>query len=387
MAIEFKVYYDGEAAKIEQLDEIEEITVEQEVGKVWEARVKIPVCASAEGVWEGEEEPARKEFARVRVEIRVGDGDFVPLIDGRIVGQDAERSAIPGKSMITLIVHDDSALLHREDETQLYEVEKDSDIARRIFEDAKLGGDPEIDETPSRPDTDMPVLQQGTKMQILRSLAARHGNFYAYVLPGNKPGKSIGCFKKLPESGAPLLPTLYMFGEDRNLAAFNVRQNASSASDVEASSLSLRDKSVMTSVSKFRDATLLDKEAATAFSDENQTKRRLPPGHSDSTDLDGAVRGRMERSSFTLDADGSVLPLCYTGVLTPYNLVAVRLSDSRYSTNYVIFKVTHTLNRSNYTQSFSMKGNAVAPKKEVGASLPSASASLSAAFNVQIDIF
>jgi len=387
MTIEYKIYYDGESATLEELDKIEEIVVEQEVGKVWEARLKIPVCTSDTGVWEGEDEPARSEFSRVRVEMRVGESGFVPLIDGRIIGQDAERSPIPGKSMVTLIVHDDTALLHVKDETEPHKTEQDSEIARKILNLPEFDGKPQIDKTDARPDTDRPALQQGTKMKMLRALARRNGNFYAYVLPGKEVGKSIGCFKKLPEKPDETLPTLYMFGENQNLAEFNVRHNASLASDVEASSLSLRDKTVANSVSKYRKATLLDKDAATVLSEENQTKRRLPPGHSDSTDLESATKGAMEKSSFTLNADGSVLPLCYGGVLSPYRVVPVRLSDSRYSTNYVIFKVVHTLNRSNYTQSFTMKGNAVAPKKEASASLPQPSASVAVAFNVQGRIF
>ena len=121
----------------------------------------------------------------------------------------------------------------------------------------------------------------------------------------------------------------------------------------------MRDKSVAASVVKFRDAALLDEEAATALSEENQTKRRLPPGHSDSVDLDSATKGKMETSALTMTADGSVLPLRYGGVLSPYRVIPVRLSDSRFSTHYVIFKVVHTLNHSNYTQSFTVKGNAV----------------------------
>ena len=46
MTTEFKVFFDNESATQAQLDEIEEIVVEQEINKVWEARVKIPVSVS-----------------------------------------------------------------------------------------------------------------------------------------------------------------------------------------------------------------------------------------------------------------------------------------------------------------------------------------------------
>jgi hypothetical protein len=85
MIKEFKVYYGTTPATQEQLDAIEEIVVEQEIGRAWEARIKIPIQISEDGSWAGEDDPAYAEFARVRVEARIGEGDFIPLIDGRIV--------------------------------------------------------------------------------------------------------------------------------------------------------------------------------------------------------------------------------------------------------------------------------------------------------------
>lgn len=388
MTTEFKVFFDNESATQAQLDEIEEIVVEQEVNKVWEARIKIPVCVSDAGIWEGEEEPTRSEFTRVRVEIKHGKTDFVPLIEGVVVGQDMERSAIPGKSMQTLIVHDDSALLHREDRMEKYDAEKDSDIAREIFK-TQLGGEPQIDDTEKRPDSPAKaIVQPKTKMQILRALAERYGNFYAYVLPGKNVGKSIGCFKTLPKLSDENLPPLVMFGEDRNLAEFNVSQNPQTASDVVAATLNLRDKSVSTASSSYRDSTLLGEEAATGYNEQNVKKKRLPPGRGSLVDLESATKGEVEKSSFTLEAEGSVLPLCYDGVLSPYRMVPVLLSDSRFSTNYVIFKVVHTLTRSHYTQSFKMKGNAVSNKKDgTVPSVPQASAVIAVGFNAQVNIF
>ena len=388
MNAEFKVFYNNTAATEKMLGEIAEITVEQQIDRVWEARIKIPVCMTEEGVWESESVPAYQKFSRVRVEARRGEGDFTPLIDGRIVGHDTERSSIPGKSVLTLVVHDDSALLHGQDEVCRYEAATDSDIAREIFEAAELGGALDIEPTATRPDNPAAaIIQRGTKMQILRSLAARHQNFYAYVLPGKKAGESIGCFRRLPVLPDEKLPALVMFGEDANLAEFNVRENARSPSEVVAATMSLRDKSITTSTSSYRDAALLGDEVSTDADEANVTRRRLPPGQTDTVDLDAATQGAAARSGFSLEADGSVLPLCYAGVLSPYRVVAVRLSDSRFSANYVVFKVVHTLTASSYTQSFTVKGNAVSPSASASASAPAASASASASFNVQVSIF
>ncbi len=100
MIKEFKVYYGGTPATQEQLDAIEEIVVEQEIGRVWEARIKIPISIGENGSWDGEDDPAYDEQARVRVEARIGEGDFIPLIDGRITDQDPGLSAYPGSSTL-----------------------------------------------------------------------------------------------------------------------------------------------------------------------------------------------------------------------------------------------------------------------------------------------
>jgi hypothetical protein len=392
MIKEFKVYYGGEAATQEQLDAIEEIVVEQEIGRVWEARIRIPICVGEDGIWHSENDPVRHDFLRVRVEVRINNGGWVPLIDGRVVGKDEVRSPAPGQSSVTLVVHDDSALLHRKvDEKEPFAGKKDSEIARSIFGSAELGGKIDIDDTPAHPDTKAVINQHGTKMQVLRSIASRYKNYFAYVLPGENAGKSTCCFKKLPENPDPTLPKLTLLGDCRNLAEFNVHENANKASTIEGATLSFSDKSVATGSSSYRDATLIEATSATDAQETETRTRRLPPGHNSLTDPQTAAEGAAAMSSFTLTADGSVLPLCYTGILRPYLMVPVRLSDSRYSTNYIIFKVVHTLGLSEYTQSFTMRGNAVSAPKSAGAGLPAPFVAVAGAaavsFNIQGNIF
>src|SRR5947207_894260 len=162
-AVEFKMFLDGVSATVEQLDKIDEIVVDQAIDRAWEARLKIPVCVNNDGKWEGEEEAWMKAFTRIRVEVNPGDGKFVPLIDGPVVGFDSARSAYPGKSIVTVVVHDDSALLNREAKVEVKQGEKDSDLARQIFVDAALGGAPDIEDTPTQPDpTTAASVRRGT---------------------------------------------------------------------------------------------------------------------------------------------------------------------------------------------------------------------------------
>ena len=383
-AIEYKVFIDGDSATQEQLDKIDEITVDQAVDRAWEARIKIPVCVNNDGSWDGERDPWTTSFTPIRIEVNAGDGNFVPLIDGPVVGHDSERSSIPGKSVITVIVHDDSALLNREATVDVRAATSDSDIASELFEAANLVAD--VDPTPAQPDsiTDAAV-QRDTPIRYLRTLARRNQDWHAYVLPGSQAGQSIGCFKKFPTE-TDGLPEMILLGADRNIQAFNVNNRSQNPSTVEAATLSVDHGTVLSGTSSFRDATLM----GDAPPDENNPRPAttlLPPGQSDRVDPTEATRGAAARSGLSLEGTGSILPFCYPAALSPYRCVAVKISDSAFSTIYLITQVTHRFTRSVYTQSFSVKGNAVSESSGGGATGPQPSAGLSVTFNIQGSIF
>jgi hypothetical protein len=382
-AVEFKLFFDGASATAEQLDKVDEIVVDQAIDRAWEARLKIPVCVNNDGKWEGEQEAWMKAFTRIRVEVNPGNGKFVPLIDGPVVGFDSARSAYPGKSVVTAVVHDDSALLNREAKVEVHKGQSDSDLARQIFAAGNLV--PDVDPTPPQPDPNGGSVRRGTPMQYLRDLARRNHDFHAYVLPGKMASQSIGCFKRYAKD-TDGLPDMILLGADRNIETFNVNNNAQSASTVQAATLSISHDAVKTNTASYRDATLMGDQSPDA-DDPHPATRLLPPGQSDQVDPDQATKGAAAESGFSLQATGSIVPFCYPAVLSPYRCVMVKISDSRYSTKYLISQVTHTLTRSIYTQSFSMKGNGVTVAAGGSAGGPQPSANFGVNFNVQVSIF
>jgi hypothetical protein len=379
--VEFKMFFDGSSATQDQLDKVDEVVVEQSVDKAWEARIKIPVCVNNDGKWEGESEAWMKAFKQIRVEVNPGDGKFVPLIDGPVVGFDNARTALPGKSVVTVVVHDDSALLNREAKVEVQQGKADSDLARQIFSDAQLT--PDVDTTPPQPDANGASVRRGTPMHYLRDLARRNHDFHAYVLPGKSPGKSIGCFKRF-RTDTDGLPDMTLLGADRNMESFNVKNKSQDPSTVKAATLSIAHDTIQKSTSSYRDATLMGDQTPDA-SDPKPATRLLPPGQTDRVDLDQATKGAAADSGFSLEATGTIVPFCYPAALSPYRVVMVRISDSQYSGKYLISQVTHTLTRSVYTQSFGMKGNGVSAGGAGGG--PQPSALLNLGFNIQAGIF
>lgn len=355
--IDYRLYFNNQPASREQLDQIEQITVEQEVNMAWEARLEIPLRVDEQGNWQGESEDFMQDFTRVRVEVRIGENGYVPLIDGPVVGYDSTRSSEPGQSSITVIVHDDSAFLNREDRLARFDDMTDSEIAAQVFGEAGQIAATDIEDTPP-PAGDLPpsVVQRGTAIQILRSLARRQG-MYAYVLPGDEPGQSVGCFKALPSERGDL-PDMVLLGSERNIQEFDVSRDAQSPARVQAFALNVADKAVLTSTSNYRNLDLLGPEHSFTREEDIAAQVSLPQ-QGDAVDLDQRVNAEAGRASYDLEATGSLLSECYHGVLRPYQVLQVRGVNNRLSGDYVVSKATHTLTRSQYTQAFTVKRNAV----------------------------
>ena len=74
--------------------------------------------------------------------------------------------------------------------------------------------------------------------------------------------------------------------------------------------------------------------------------------------LDEVASASARESGFAFTATGNVREGCYRGVLRPYRTVNVIAGGTPYSGEYGITQVTHTLTRSNYTQSFRLTRNA-----------------------------
>jgi hypothetical protein len=355
-SIEYKLFFNNTAATQEQLDLVEEIVIQQDVDMAWEARLEIPICTDDSGKWSQEDSKILDDFGRVRVEVKVGKAAFVPLIDGPIVGFDSNMSSEPGQSKITVRVQDDSVLLNREEDYESFKDKTDDQVARKLFESIPEIADVKTDPVPPQQTNVKPVeARRGTQMSLLRLLAKRH-DMHAYVLPGGKPGKSIGNFKKFPTAGDGL-PDMVLLGTDRNISRFDVKNKATTPGKTAGYTISITDKKVIRKTASFQRLDLLGKEKG--FKEEkNAGVFLLPPDAVDAVDLDDAVQAKTSVSSYQFEASGSLITECYGKPLAPYRIVTATGVNGRLSGDYVIVGVIHTLNRWSYKQDFKLLRNA-----------------------------
>jgi hypothetical protein len=355
-AAEYRLYLDDEPASREDLDWVDEIVVEQEMDLAWQARLQVPICVDAAGVWSGVDEAFMTSFARIRVELRLDSGRWTPLIDGPVVGIHRRMRSGPGQSVAVVVVRDDSESLNRREATTRFENQADHEIARALFREGPQIASTEIDETP-RPPTGQPpvVFQNGTPMQLLRRLAARHPGFHARVRPGTTPGQSIGCFRAVPTEPDGL-PPLTLLGPERTATAFDVRHQANRPATVRAATIRLIDKQLVAATARPSAAARLGDEPTVPDRDAGEVL--LSPYRDAGIDPQRAAAAEADRSSYSDEATGEVVPGCYGGILEPYRVVPARGVDAQRSGNYLIHRVTHHLTRSRYSQRFVLRRNA-----------------------------
>jgi len=361
--IRYRLFFNDEPTSRKELDQVEDITVEQEIDMAWEARLKVPVCQDSQGRWRNTNEHFVNNARRIRIEVAMGTNAFVPLIDGPVVKKVNQMRFEPGQSNITLVVRDDSDLLDRDVRDFNFE-ESDQEIIRSLFEETETIAGTEVtidDEVSSESNEATPFRYRGTPIAALHCLVRRYG-MHVNVLPGDNPGESQGCFRHFPgindnTEGEPYLPAMVLFGDHANIRELNTDQSSTRPARYEATTLSIADKERLASDTSFRDREVLGDRDALPEGEEEATEL-VDPAPCVPIDPERAASSRAESSSYSFEASGSIIEGCYPAVLLPYRLVIVRMGGTPKRGTYIIRQVTHILTRSSYSQSFSLISNA-----------------------------
>jgi len=350
---EFKVFLDNTPASEEQLELFSEIKIDQAIGMATEAELIINIGLDESGCWTEVEETYVQPSARIRVEVKIRDGDFVPLIDGPVIGQRFDLSGSPNDSKLTLVVQDDSVLLNQNEAVELYQDQSADEVAQQLFQAAGLTPETDAVVTPAS-DLTRFLVRRGTAMQFLKELARRHSVF-VYVEPGSSPGSSIGYFKH-PELSRSDYPELLLVGTERNINKFSGNFDGLRPLKARADSINITDQEIISSESETSDIDAQGDEAVHAFTEAGQILLARTRELTD--DLDSSTAAAVNHSSWAYTANAEVIADSYDAVLLPYRVVSVAGAGGHLSGDWLISQVTHTINDASYKQSFGLRRNA-----------------------------
>lgn len=352
---QFRIYVDNTAASKEQLATFTSISVEQAIGMAAAAEFQVGLATDDKGNWTGFDDPWIQPFARLRVEIKVGDeGDFVPLIDGPVVGHRFELKAEPDASRLVVIAHDDSVLLDRGEKVVVFKNEPLASLVRGLIEEPGLTARVSSSLPDAGSALDRWIVQRGTNMQLLRQLAQRFGMF-AYVEPGATPGQSVGVFEP-PAAGDDGLPDLVLLGDARNIARFDAEFDALRPQAPRAAAVQAIDTQAISGSAQAAGDTPLGDEAVHSLLEPATTL--LAHTREEQGDVDAATAGMANLSAWAYSAHGEVDNDLYPAVLRPHRKLRVTGIGGQLSGDYMVSRVLHHIDDAGYRQSFSLVRNA-----------------------------
>lgn len=351
---EFRLYFDNAPASEDQLGAFAAIRVEQAIGVAAAAELEVALATDDAGAWSGFDEAYAQPFARVRVEIKVGEAEFVPLIDGPVVGQRFELQAEPDASRLVIVAHDDSVLLDREEKVVVFENQPPARIVSGLLEEPGLSSRVSAQLPDAGAALDRYIVQRGTNMQLLRVLARRFGMF-VYVEPGEQPGQSVGVFEA-PSAREESLPDLILLGEERNIGSFSAEFDALRPLAPKSASVKAIDRQSISAQAPAADLAPLGDEAVHTVVSAPATL--LAHTREEQSDLDAATLAVANVSSWAYSASGEVDNDLYPAVLRPYRKLRVRGVGPQLSGDYLVARVSHHIDDSGYRQQFSLSRNA-----------------------------
>lgn len=350
---DFRIYMDNNIADQQRMDSLGEVKVEQAIGMATEAQLEIPVGLNEGGFWSTLDEDFVEVFKRIRVEVKVRNGEYVALIDGPIVSQRFELSASPNESKMVIVVQDDSVLLNQNESVEIYEDLSADQIAAQLFQQAGLAAQTDSVSSASSSITRYQV-KRGTPMQLLKELARSNGMF-VYVEPGSSPGMSTGYFKR-PELNHGGYPELLLIGAERNINHFSAQLDGLRPMAVTAEAVDTDDNTILSVTTDNSQLDALGDEAVHEFVTPAQTLLTRPSEANRA--LEAQTKAAVDHSSWAYSANAEVVTDNYSAVLQPYRVVTLAGAGQRLSGDWLISQVTHTLTDSNYKQAFGLRRNA-----------------------------
>ena len=297
----------------------------------------------------------------LRLQITVGNNDPVTVIDAYVVETQTAFSNNPGESTFTVIAMDASVLMSSNEVVRTWAGMSDSDIASAIFNE--YGFSPEVASTDVTYEEDNTlIVQRGTDMQFLQLLAHKHG-FDVYIDVDPSSGNLTGHFGPVALDDDPQgLLTIHM-GQSSNLNRLNVRWDMLRPTEVQVANIDADSGEDQTGSAGGSELTLLGGEdlfdAATP-----RMSRVLPNGATSEAELSSLAQGMSNRSSLAIVAEGEIDTHNFGAVLRAKRTVTVRGAGERYSGIYLVERVLHAFMEGEYTQSFTLRRNALAPRRQ-----------------------
>ena len=355
-AVSYALSIDGQAAPAEVLSAIQRIDVEDHASLADLMRLRLAIAVRPDGsAWQVLDDDLFPRLANLKLTVTLGSNVRAPLIDAYVIETSTRFSDQPGQSYLDVVAMDPTVLMNLEEKVRPWPDMADADIASSIF--GEYGFAEKVETTqPSRSSNDVTTVQRGTDIQFLRQLAERNG--YEVFVELDSSGQTEGHFHP-PRLDEPPQGVLSVnMGEATNVSAFEGRDDMLRATTVAARGLEVEGRSESPVQSDSTSRSNLGTKPALA-ADRPRRVLLSQTGLASPGELQTLAQAVVDRSSWSLEAEGELITQTYGGVLRAKRPVSVRGAGRRLSGTWYVERVLHSFAGDRYTQKFTLRRNAV----------------------------
>ena len=336
---------------------IQRIEVEESTDLADMIRLQIGIGVNADGSdWTVLEDNPFTRFAKVKLLVSVGGNQAEPLIDARVIETSMTLSDKPHQSVLNVVAMDITVEMNLRQYPQSFSNQTDSSIAESIFRKYNLQAI--VDETDIvHQEDEKIVVHHGTDAQLLRKMALRNG-FECYVEVNPSTGIAEGHFHKPRLKTKPQGVLSVNLGEATNVNTFNVRYDMLRPSSAEATGLDIES---LTDQHAETDAPKEEKLGTTSTIGQDKPREDWisQSGMSSTDELQALVQASVDRSSWSIVAEGELNTIAFGRILRAKCPVKVRGIGKQLSGVFYVERVLHIISGEGYIQRFTLRRNAV----------------------------
>jgi phage protein D len=359
VATSYTLTIGGANASSAVLGAVKQIEVEDHASMADMLRLKLSVAVREDGGgWTVLDDELFTRLVKLRLSVTVGTGSAMPLLDAYVIDVDTNFTNEPGNSEMVVTAMDPTVLMHLDEKVKSWPNMKDSDVASAIFGDSAYGFSPVVETTGySRDEQDHTLVQRGSDIQFLQQLADRNG-FECFVAL-NDAGTVEGHFHPPKPDAQPQGTLTVNMGTATNVNRFKARYDMLGPAIAKAATIDPDDASAQSGDAKTPAKTEDMGEAPSTPSDRPRTVLLSQLGMAQSGEVQRYAQSVVDRSSWSIVAEGELSTVAYAKVLRAKQPVMVRGVGQQFSGRYYVERVLHTITGDgSWTQKFTLRRNA-----------------------------
>lgn len=368
MASTFELLFDGAPADDAMRAAISSLLVEENLDLPDAFQLNLAVNRTSDGELDYATDDRLRPFANVAVVATPEGGSQECIFDGYVLSHKLHLDSGITASSLEVWGQDATWLMNLEEKVHEWVDVTDAQVANSIFGD--YGFSPSDanteDDSPSHTEDGHSLMQRGTDIGFLRSLARRNGKI-CRVACTDTPGSRTGYFSTASVDGDPVASIVLNAQVGRTVDSLELEWDVSRPTSVRASQAVFDDDSAE-GVSGNTDSSGLDplgERDLAAFAGRAMTVMLTAPVD-DGGELSFRARSVLREASWFARCEGEAEVARLGRVLRVNTVVQLDGLGSLLSGRYLVWSVRHTITQTSHRMRFVLYRNAIGPAPSGG---------------------